>query len=344
MNDSSNPLAAFRCYRIHSETSLSETDTKTISGRLETNSIDQIDAGQLVVRVAYSSVNYKDALAATGKGKIIRDFPLIGGIDLAGTVHVSKDDRFKPGDEVIVTGNGIGERFDGGYTEFCRVEGDWTVSLPDGMDLYTSMALGTAGFTAAQAIHRLEHNGLTPDDGEVLVTGATGGVGSFAINMLSQRGYAVAALTGKLDQAGALKRLGATNVISRHDLEMGTKPLERAQYAAAIDNAGGQILSWLTRVIKPRGGIASIGMAGGAELTSTVMPFILRGINLFGIASSSAPMDERKIVWDRLASDLRPRDLHAIVTETIQLDQLQSTFDAMMAGTHVGRTVVAVGS
>jgi NADPH2:quinone reductase len=342
MSDSSNSLKSFRCYRIHKEEQPS--GDKVISGRLETNSIDQLDAGQLIVRVAYSSINYKDALAATGEGKIIREFPLIGGIDLAGTVHESKDDRFKPGDEVIVTGNGIGERFDGGYAEFCRVECDWTVSLPGGMDLYTSMALGTAGFTAAQAIHRLEHNGLTPEAGEVLVTGATGGVGSFAINMLSELGYSVTALTGKLDETESLKRLGASKVLSRHDLEMGDRPLERAQYAAAIDNAGGQILSWLTRVIKPRGGIGSIGMAGGAELNSTVMPFILRGINLFGIASSSAPMGERQKIWQRLASDLRPKNLDDIATQTVKLDQLQGTFDAMMAGTHVGRTVVAVTS
>ena len=326
----------FKAFRIH------EIDRKIV-GRFEPLRLDDLGPGNVVVRVQYSGINYKDALAATGAGKILRRYPLVGGIDLAGVVESSTDLRHAPGDRVLVTGCGLSEPHDGGYAQYARLEGEWVIPMPEGLDAFTAMALGTAGFTAALAIHRMEHNGQTPAKGPIVVTGATGGVGSVAIDMLAGRGYEVVAVTGKPESVDYLKTLGAAQVLLRRDIDTGKRPLEAARFAGAIDNVGGETLTWLTRTVDTWGNIASIGLAGGAELHTTVMPFILRGINLLGINSSATLRDTRLIVWNRIATDLRPRHLEQIVTRTLPFDELPGAFAGYLEGTVTGRTVVRIG-
>ncbi|MGD2056073.1 MAG: YhdH/YhfP family quinone oxidoreductase [Gammaproteobacteria bacterium] len=335
--NSGHPVTSFRAYRIHE-------NGGTVSARLEELSLDDLGPGEVVIRAHYSSVNYKDALAATGRGRILRRFPLVGGIDVAGVVAESADPRFRAGDAVLVTGCGFGEEHDGGYSEVVRVPADWVVPLPGGMSLFDSMAIGTAGFTAALAIDRMEQNGQHPEQGVVLVTGATGGVGCFAVNLLSARGYRVAALTGKTGARACLAGLGAGSVLDRYALAMGEHPLEKAQWGGAIDNTGGRTLAWLTRTVKPWGNIASIGMAGGTELETTVMPFILRGVSILGITSANCPMERRLHVWERLANDLKPTQLETIVTETVGLEELPGVFERMLSGQHQGRAVVRIAT
>jgi NADPH2:quinone reductase len=326
----------FKAFRIH------EIDRKIV-GRFEPLRLDDLGPGNVVVRVQYSGINYKDALAATGAGRILRRYPLVGGIDLAGVVESSTDLRHAPGDRVLVTGCGLSETHDGGYAQYARLEGEWVIPMPEGLDAFTAMALGTAGFTAALAIHRMEHNGQTPAKGPIVVTGATGGVGSVAIDMLAGRGYEVVAVTGKPESVDYLKTLGAAQVLLRRDIDTGKRPLEAARFAGAIDNVGGETLTWLTRTVDTWGNIASIGLAGGAELHTTVMPFILRGINLLGINSSATLRDTRLIVWNRIATDLRPRHLEQIVTRTLPFDELPGAFAGYLEGTVTGRTVVRIG-
>jgi NADPH2:quinone reductase len=327
-----NPFLAFR---IHQD------DGKVVA-RLETIALDALSAGEVVVKVSYSGINFKDALAATGAGKILRKYPLVGGIDLAGTVVASTDASVAVGQKVLVNGCGLSETHDGGYAEYARLKPEWVIPIPSGLDEYQCMALGTAGFTAALAIHRMEHNGQRPDGGEIVVTGASGGVGSLAIDMLSARGFQAVALTGKASAEGYLRDLGAVRVMSRGSIKMGTRPLEEALWAGAIDNVGGEVLTWLTRTTNFWGNIASIGMANSVELKSTVLPFILRGVNLLGINSVSTPRDLRLQVWQRLASDLKPRHLDEIVTRIIGLDQLPAAFVEYLKGSVVGRTVVRI--
>lgn len=326
----------FKAYRIH------EIDKKIVA-RFEQLELDDLAEGDVVIRVLYSDINYKDALAATGAGKILRKYPLVGGIDLAGVVESSADPRCKPGDHVLVTGCGLSEVHDGGYAEYARVKGEWVIPMPDGLGAFRAMALGTAGFTAALAIHRMEHNGQTPAKGPIVVTGATGGVGSIAIDMLASRGYEVVAVTGKAESADYLRGLGATQVLLRKEIDFGKRPLEAACFGGAIDNVGGETLTWLTRTVDTWGNIASIGLAGGAELHTTVMPFILRGINLLGINSSATLRPMRLVVWNRIATDLKPRHLDQIVTQTIDFDALPAAFQSYMDGTVTGRTVVKIG-
>jgi len=327
---------SFKAFRIH------EID-KQIVARFEQLTLDDLSPGEVVVRVLYSDINYKDALAATGAGKILRKYPLVGGIDLAGVVDSSSDARYRPGDHVLVTGCGLSEVHDGGYAEYARLKGDWVIPMPPGLDAFKAMTLGTAGFTAALAIHRMEHNGQTPARGPIVVTGATGGVGSVAIDMLAGRGYEVIAVSGKAESIDYLKSLGAAQVLLRADIDYGKRPLEAARFAGAIDNVGGETLTWLTRTVDNWGNIASIGLAGGAELKTTVMPFILRGVNLLGINSSATLRELRLIVWQRIATDLKPRHLDAIATRTIGFDELPSAFAAYLQGTVTGRTVVRIG-
>lgn len=328
--------AAFKAYRIH------EIDGKVVA-QFEALTLDQLTEGEVVVRVQYSDINYKDALAVTGAGKILRRFPLVGGVDLAGVVESSTDARYREGDAVLVTGCGLSELYDGGYAERARVRGDSVILMPVGLDAFSAMALGTAGFTAALAIHRMEHNGQTPAKGPIVVTGATGGVGSIAIDMLAARGYEVIAVTGKASSVDYLKSLGATKIMLRAEIDLGKRPLERAQFGGAIDNVGGEILTWLTRSIDNWGNIASIGLAGGASLNTTVMPFILRGINLLGINSSATLREPRLAIWQRIATDLKPQHLDLIVKETIDFAALPKAFEAYLAGTVIGRTVVCIG-
>lgn len=313
-----------------------------VGGQLTTMTTDRLDAGELLVRVRYSSINYKDALAATGAGKIIRRFPCVGGIDLAGEVVESADARFRPGEQVIATSFDIGVSHHGGYAEFARVPSKWVLPLPAGLTLFDAMALGTAGFTAALGIVRMEENGLAPDKGPVVVTGATGGVGGLAIDMLSGLGYRVVALTGKGDQQDYLKGLGATDVKLTSSIDLANvRPMEAGEWAGAMDNVGGPILHWVLATMQQAGTVASIGNAASHKLETTVFPFILRGVSLLGVDSGYLPMPARLKVWERLAKDLKPKHL-ARVTRTITLDQLPSAFDDFVQGRVKGRTVVQV--
>lgn len=302
----------------------------------------QLDAGTVTVRVAWSSVNYKDALAATGAGRIVRRFPCIGGIDLAGTVIASEDARFAVGDEVLATGYDLGVAHHGGYAEQARLPADWLVRLPSGLSLREAMAFGTAGFTAALAVVRMETNGLRPANGPVIVSGATGGVGSMAIGMLARLGYHVVALTGKAQESDYLKQIGASEIMLRQSLNLAKiKPLDRATWAGAVDNLGGDVLAWLASTLREGGTLASVGLAAGHTLNTTVMPFILRGVSLLGIDSVNCPMPQRLEIWRRFAGDMRPAQLESI-TRQIAFDALPGVFDDFLKGRVRGRTVVAI--
>jgi acrylyl-CoA reductase (NADPH) len=326
----------FRAFRIHEEGG-------RIVPKVEQLTVDELTPGEVVIRVGWSGINYKDALAATGAGKILRRYPLVGGIDLAGTVESSTDAHYRSGDRVLVTGCDLSEQYDGGYAEYARVRADSVVPLPAGLDARAAMAIGTAGFTAALAIDRMEHNGQKPGGKPIAVTGATGGVGSIAIDMLAGRGYEVVAISGKSQAADYLKALGAARVMARQEIEFSTRPLERALFDGAIDNVGGDVLGWLTRTMNYGGNIASVGLAGGAELKTTVIPFILRAVNLLGINSVTTPRELRLAVWQRIASNLRPRHLDRIVTREIGFDELPHAFSAYVKGEVTGRTVVKIG-
>ena len=315
-------------------------------GRIEASfaqvTVDDLSEGDTLIRVTHSTINYKDALAATGAGKILRRYPLIGGIDLAGEVVESTDPDLEAGLPVVVNGCGLSETRDGGYAEFARVPAAAVIPLPDGLTPKEAMQIGTAGYTAALAIHRMEQNGQTPDHGPVLVTGATGGVGSLAIDMLSARGYEACALTGKADSGDYLERIGARRILDRTSLDFGGAPLESAEWGGAIDNLGGEVLSWLTRTTRYGGNIASVGLAAGIALETTVMPFILRAVCLLGINSVDTPRDLRLAVWRRIGRDLRPQHLDIIAGNTIGFDELPGSFEAYLEGAVTGRTVVAI--
>lgn len=324
--------ASFRAFRIHAEDGH--------RAGIESLSLDDLAPGEVVVKAAYSSVNYKDALAGTGTGKILRRFPMVGGIDVAGHVVASSDPRFKEGDAVLCTGSGLSETRDGGYSEFVRLEAKWTIPLPPGLSLRESMVLGTAGFTAGLSLLRMEHNGQSPDQGPVVVTGATGGVGMLAIDILTRAGYDAHAISGKPEHADFLRGIGAREIFPRDTLASATRPLENARWAGAIDNVGDPALAALTRVIQPYGNIASCGLAGGPGLATTVMPFIIRGVSLLGIASAGTARGQREQVWERLAGPWKPAHLDAICTRETSMDGLAEVFPAMLAGGSFGRTVV----
>ena len=329
-------MEKFNAYRIN------ETDGKIVAG-FEELSIDDLSEGSVVIKVSHSTINYKDALAATGTGKILRRYPLVGGIDLAGTVLSSDDENFQPGTEVLVNGCGLSETCDGGYAEYARVDSASVVAVPDGMTPLQTMQIGTAGYTAALAIHRMEQNGQLPESGPIVVTGATGGVGSVAIDILDGSGYEVVAVTGKADEVDYLKSIGARSVLIRDEIDLGKRPMEKGQWAGAIDNLGGDYLTWLTRTMNYGGNIASIGLAAGYKLNTTVLPFILRAVCLLGINSVDTPRDLRLAVWSRIGSDLKPRHLDTIGHRIIGLDELPGYFQAYIDGTVTGRTVVRIG-
>ena len=328
-------MQSFKAFRIH------EIDRKIVA-RFERIALEELTPGDTLVRVRYSSINFKDALAATGAGRILRRYPLIGGIDLAGEVESSADPSLKSGDAVLVTGCGLSETQDGGYAEYARIRAEWAVPLPPGLTLADCMRIGTAGFTAALAVHQMEHNGQAPGNGPVVVTGASGGVGSLAIDMLAGRGYQVVAVSGKPAADAYLTGLGAARVLRRQEIDYGKRPMETAQWAGAVDNLGGDALAWLTRTVDYGGNIASIGLAAGHELHTTVMPFILRAVNLLGINSVATPRALRLKVWERIATDLKPRHLAQICSRTIDLDALPAAFPAHLAGEVQGRTLVRI--
>ncbi|MEW8508586.1 MAG: oxidoreductase [Candidatus Thiodiazotropha sp.] len=328
-------MTSYKAFRIH-------RDKAQHSAGIEELELQAPDQGEIQIRVQYSSINYKDALAGTGKAQILRRYPLTGGIDACGEVTESNHKQFKPGDSVIVTGHELSSTADGGYAEYLRVPGEWAVPLPDGLSASQAMALGTAGFTAALALHRMEMNGQRPDMGPMLVTGASGGVGCFAVNIFDGEGFEVHAVTGKSDQQAYLEHLGAQEVLGREQVSTYHHALERGLWGGAVDNVGGDMLSSITRKIRPWGSIATIGLAGGHELNTTVMPFILRGVSLLGVDSAGCPREIREEIWQRLATDLKPRHLDDILTQTVSMEQLPEVFDQMLAGKTLGRTLVTL--
>ena len=330
-------MQTFKAYRTFEQ-------DKVVSSRFVDLSLEDLDPGDVVIRTKYSTINYKDALSHGGAGKIMRKFPTVAGIDMAGTVESSKDARWKRGDKVIVTGYELGVSHDGGYAEYVRVPGDWIVRRPESMTAFDAMTLGTAGFTAALAVHLMQHNGLTPAAGPVAVTGATGGVGSVAIEILAKQGYDVVAITGKQREADYLRRIGARDVMLRSSLELANlRPLEKATWAGAVDNLGGDVLAWLLATSKIAGTVAAVGLAADMKLNTTVAPFILRGVHLLGTDSANCPMPLRQTLWNRLAVDWRPDRVHDEV-RTIDFDELPTHFDAYLKGMARGRTVVRVAS
>jgi acrylyl-CoA reductase (NADPH) len=329
-------MSPFRALRIHQ-------DGKGTVARLEDISLADLSAGEVVIRVQWSGINYKDALAVTGKGRIMRKFPCVAGIDLAGTVESSESPKYRKGDAVLVTGCNIGELLDGGYAQFARVPEQAVIALPSGMDARDAMAIGTAGFTAAFALRRMLENHQAPAMGPIAVTGPTGGVGSIAIDLFKRAGFTVHAITGKAGKADDyLRKLGADEVVSRQSLDMGSKPMEKATWGGAVDNLGGPTLTYLTRTVKPWGNIASIGLAQSHELNTTVMPFILRGVSLLGIHSVECPRAWREQIWQKLSGEWKPRHLADIVTRTVTLDELPAACADLYAGTVTGRILVKV--
>lgn len=324
----------FDAFRIHD-------DADGYRSGIEQVSIDELSPGEIVIRTAHSSVNYKDALAGTGKGKILRRFPLIGGIDVAGHVVQSRDPAFREGDAVLVTGCGLSETRDGGYSQYARLESKWAVRLPQGLSLREAMILGTAGFTAALALLRMQDNRQTPDLGPLAVTGASGGVGSLAVAIFSQAGYTVHAISGKTEQKEYLLSLGAAEVLGRDALAT-SAAMASARFGGGLDNVGGPMLASLLAQTAPYGNVASAGLAASPDLVATVMPFIIRGVSLVGVASAGTARDIRDSVWARLASDWKPRDLQRICTAETGLQGLPAVFDRMLRGDSLGRTLVTL--
>lgn len=328
--------ASFEAFRIHE-------DAAGYRAGVEPITLDELSAGEVIIRVSWSGINYKDALAATGKGRILKRFPLVGGIDVAGTVVQSTSDDFQPGDEVLANGSGLSETRDGGFSEYLRLPGDIVVRLPAGLSPREAMGLGTAGFTAAMSLYRMEANGQRPGMGPIVVTGASGGVGTVAIDLLTAAGYEVHAITGKVEQFDWLEQLGARQCIARRDLHWGQKPLEKATWAGCIDTVGGDMLAGISRVIDLWGNIACCGMAGGQGLHTTVFPMILRGVSLLGISSANCPIELRRKLWDRLGNEWKPPHLDAIIRQEVGLHEMGPVFEQMLAGDALGRTVVKVG-
>jgi acrylyl-CoA reductase (NADPH) len=331
-------MSKFRALRVHQV-------EKSFSGRLEHIELTDLSAGEVVIRVAFSSLNYKDALAVSGKSRIMRSMPRVAGIDLSGVVVSSTDSSYRAGERVLVTGCNIGESLDGGLADFARVPAEAVVPLPEGLSLLEAMALGTAGFTAAIALRRMLENHQSPDHGPIAITGATGGVGSVAISLFKKQGFKVVAITGKTTPQAEhyLRLLGADEILDRHTLDLGSKPMEAARWGGAVDNLGGDTLAYLTRTVKPWGNIGSVGLAQSFALNTTVMPFILRGVSILGIHSVDMPRAWRLQLWQRLASDWKPLHLQAIANRIVPLEDVPSVCEELMNSQVLGRTIVRVG-
>lgn len=330
-------MTSFRALRVHQ-------NGKATEARLETLQLGDLGDGEVVIRVAWSSLNYKDALAVTGKGRIMRRFPCVAGIDLSGTVMQSRAAGIREGDAVLVTGCDIGELHDGGLAEIARVDAASVIPLPAGLSLKEAMQLGTAGFTAALALRRMLENHQTPAQGPIAVTGPTGGVGSIALSIFKRAGFTTAAITGK-PEAGAdyLRALGADEIVDRRSLDLGKRPMESARWGGAVDNVGGETLTYLTRTVQPWGNIASIGLAQSHELQTTVMPFILRGVSLLGIHSVQCPRAWREAIWKDLAGPWKPDHLDTIAPRVVGLEGVAAACEDLVAGRSIGRTVVQLG-
>ncbi|MET0807395.1 MAG: YhdH/YhfP family quinone oxidoreductase [Pseudoxanthomonas sp.] len=325
----------FPAFRIHD-------DANGYRAGIESISLDDLNPGEVVIKTGYSSVNFKDALAGTGQGKILRKFPLVGGIDVAGHVVASADAVFKEGDAVLVTGSGLSETRDGGYAPYARLDSKWVIALPTGLTLRESMILGTAGFTAALALYRMLDNRQTPELGPLAVTGATGGVGSLAVDIFTSAGFQVHAVSGKADRADYLRSLGAVEVLGREALES-KRPMESVRFGGGLDNVGGSMLTGLLAKTAPYGNVASAGLVASHELPTTVMPFIIRGVSLLGVASAGTARGIRDDIWRHLADDWKPRHLEAICTRETTLDGLPEVFNGMISGQSFGRTLVKTG-
>jgi acrylyl-CoA reductase (NADPH) len=327
--------SSFKAFRIHDD------DDGYYSG-LDTVSLNDLSEGEVTIQVAWSGINFKDALAATGKGRILRSYPLTGGIDVAGIVVESRCDQVEVGDRILANGSGLSEVRDGGFSQYLRLSSDIVVPLPSGLSMREAMGLGTAGFTAAMSLYRMEANGQEPGMGPIVVTGASGGVGTVAIDLLTAAGYEVHAITGKVEEFDWLEHLGARQCISRHDLHWGQKPMEKAKWAGCIDSVGGDMLAGISRVIDLWGNIACCGMAGGHGLNATVFPLILRGVSLLGISSANCSIDMRRKLWDRLGQEWKPPHLDEIIQQEVTLETMDSVFNDMMDGKSLGRTVVKI--
>ena len=325
----------FKAFRIHH-------NNNTIQSGIEDITLDDLTEGEVVIDSHYSGVNYKDALAGTGRGKILRRYPLVGGIDVSGRVVYSTNRQFQEGDEVLVTGCGLSEIYDGGYAEYVRVPAQCVIALPQGLSLYEAMVMGTPALTAALALHRMEANNQSPDQGPILVTGASGGVGNLVLDIFSKQGYQLTALTSQVGSLKRLTALGANKILRREDLDLDQRPLEKGVWAGAVDMVGGNILSYLTRTTREWGNIASIGLAGGHELNTTVMPFILRGVSILGISSTNCPCELRKQLWQRLGGAWKPRHLDMISTSCCTLADLPKIFTALLDNEIEGRVVVSM--
>lgn len=325
----------FKAFRIRDEDG-------TISACIEMLSLAELTPGEIIIEAAFSSINYKDALAATGQGKILRQSPLNGGIDVAGVVVDSNHSHFREGDEVLVTGCGLGEIYDGGYAEYVRVKSECVTMLPKGLSLFEAMVIGTPGFTAALALHRMEENRQRPNKGPIIVSGASGGVGNLAVDIFASRGYEVVAVTSKEEQVDKLKQLGANRVLMRDEIDPNHRPLESARWGGAVDTVGGDTLSWLSATTREWGNIASIGLTAGHEFSGSVMPFILRGVSLLGISSTNCPCALRHRIWNRLGHELKPQHLSKIHYKTVGLGDLMGHFEDMLDRKTEGRTVVSI--
>ncbi|MCA0971947.1 acryloyl-CoA reductase [Halobacillus litoralis] len=330
-------MTTFQAYRIDKNEGQQQAGIETLSFK-------DLPEGDVLIKVHYSSVNFKDGIVSQPDNPMVKEYPIVPGIDLAGEVVESDHDSFKKGDRVIATSYEIGVNHHGGFSEYARMPAEWVVPLPDGLTLEESMIYGTAGFTAGLSIHRLEQNGLKPEDGPVLVTGASGGVGSMAVAMLAKRGYHVEASTGSAEHTEFLKRLGAESVISREDVYDGNlKPVKSARWASAVDPVGGEQLASVLSQLQYNGAAAVSGLTGGTNIPTQVYPFILRGISLIGIDSVQFPMDERKKVWHRLANDLKTKELFDDIKVVIGLEELPETLNQILAGQTRGRTIVKFG-
>ena len=327
---------SFLACRVHQ-------DGDGVKGRVEPLELDDLGPGEVVIRAAWSGINYKDALAVTGRGRILKRLPLVAGIDVAGTVESSSDPRLREGQPVLVTGMGLGETQDGGFAGRVRVPAGWVVPMPEGLELREAMILGTAGFSAALAVNRLETMGQRPDHGPIVVTGAAGGVGSIAVAILAARGYAVIGVSSREEHHPYLRELGAAETATPEGLALGSKPLERARFGGVVDNVGGALLSALIPHVRPWGSVASVGNAGGPELKATVFPFILRGVNLLGVSSMDCAMPLRRTLWDELAGPMKPRSLESIVAKTVPLARVLEEFEPLLERRVRGRILVECG-
>jgi putative YhdH/YhfP family quinone oxidoreductase len=324
----------FRAYVVN------KTETEFSAGLADLK-VDDLSAGEVLIKVAYSGINYKDGLASIPDGKVIRKYPLVPGIDLSGSVVESSDPRFKAGDQVLATSYDLGVAHTGGFSEYARLKADWLIPLPTGLTLKEAMVIGTPGYTSALALHQMELMGLKPGNKPVLVTGATGGVGSMSISILKAAGYTVAASTGKSDQHAYLESLGASEIIERQETSAESKrPLEKERWASCIDNVGGSTLAYLLRTTCYGGSVAVIGNTGGTSLNSTVFPFILRGVNLLGIESANTPMELRRQLWQQLATNFKPAHLEEIIQNEVSLDELPQALATILKGGVRGRVIV----